>query len=77
MIFIYRKWLSRIRFVLLFMLLTYLLYHVILVWSDIIQPTDRYKTPAGKSVKAFHQHTVNIDKGSISDRLRLFYWYGE
>ncbi|MBD0380669.1 DUF4227 family protein [Paenibacillus sedimenti] len=80
MIFSYRKWLTRLRFIVLFMALTILLYQVMVVLTGWIQPTNKYKTPAGKSVKVFqqHQHALVQDTGaSMSDRLRLFYWYGE
>jgi hypothetical protein len=80
MIFSYRKWMTRFRFILLFMALTVVLYQVMIVLSDWIQPVNKYKTPTGKSVKVIgqpqHASTVT-DASSMSDRLRLFYWYGE
>ncbi|NEW06159.1 YqzK family protein [Paenibacillus sp. SYP-B3998] len=79
MIFSYRKWLTRFRFIMLFMALTVVLYQGMVVLSSWIQPVHKYKTPSGKSVKVFqqHQHASVKDASSMSDRLRLFYWYGE
>ncbi|NRF89630.1 YqzK family protein [Paenibacillus frigoriresistens] len=79
MIFSYRKLVVRLRFILLFMILTVILYQVMLVLSGWIQPVNKYRTPTGKSVKVFgqHEHTPVSDTGTMSDRLRLFYWYGE
>ncbi|MFD0694912.1 DUF4227 family protein [Paenibacillus sp. GCM10027628] len=80
MIISYRKWLTRLRFIMLFMALTVILYQVMVVLTGWIQPMNKYKTPSGKSVKVFqqHQHTPFKESGSsMSDRLRLFYWYGE
>ncbi|GFZ99333.1 hypothetical protein GCM10008018_51970 [Paenibacillus marchantiophytorum] len=79
MIFSYRKLLVRLRYMLLFMALTVILYQVMFVLSGWIQPVNKYRTPTGKSVKVFDQqeHVLLSDKGSMSQRLRLFYWYGE
>ncbi|MCY9664786.1 YqzK family protein [Paenibacillus alginolyticus] len=78
MIFSYRKLVVRLRFILLFMILTVILYQVMLVLSGWIQPVNKYRTPTGKSVKVFGQHNASgSDTGTMSDRLRLFYWYGE
>lgn len=79
MIFSYRKLLVRLRFILMFMALTVVIYQVMLVLSSWIEPVNRYRTPTGKSVKVFgqHEHATSGESGSMSDRLRLFYWYGE
>jgi hypothetical protein len=77
MFFSYRKWRDRTRYFVLFMLLTYLLYHIMQIVTGWIQPTEKYKAPGGKAVKVFHHHASATESGSMSDRLRLFYWYGE
>ncbi|MDF2644247.1 MULTISPECIES: DUF4227 family protein [unclassified Paenibacillus] len=79
MIFSYRKLVVRLRFILLFMTLTVILYQVMLVLTGWIQPVNKYRAPTGKSVKVFgqHEHASVSDTGKMSDRLRLFYWYGE
>ncbi|WP_164716451.1 DUF4227 family protein [Paenibacillus whitsoniae] len=79
MIFSYRKLIVRLQYILLFIALTIVLYQVMSVVTDWIQPVNKYKTPTGKSVKAFgHEEiTTKFDTGSMSERLRFFYWYGE
>ncbi|MEW9699080.1 DUF4227 family protein [Paenibacillus sp. SI8] len=79
MVFSYRKWMTRLRFIFLFMALTVALYQVMVVLTGWIQPVNKYKMPSGKSVKVFeqHQHAAVGDASTMSDRLRLFYWYGE
>ncbi|OPH60845.1 hypothetical protein BC351_16755 [Paenibacillus ferrarius] len=79
MIFSYRKLLVRLRYILLFMALTVILYQVMLVLTGWIEPVNKYRTPSGRSVKVFGQHDpVSLkETGTMSDRLRLFYWYGE
>jgi hypothetical protein len=77
MIFSYRKWMARGRFLLLFMALTFCIYHVMLALTAWIQPTQKYKQPTGKSVKVFQQHASVSEKETMTERLRLFYWYGE
>jgi len=77
MIVSYRKWLSRAKFIATFVILTFLLYHVMAIVSNWIQPLDKYRHPTGKSLKVF-SHVGGIhENDSISERLRLFYWYGE
>ncbi|MFC5448006.1 DUF4227 family protein [Paenibacillus aestuarii] len=80
MVFSTRKWISRLRFIFMFMTLTIVLYQVMVFLAGWIQPMNKYKTPTGKSVKVFgqHSHPTLSDSGtSMGDRLRLFYWYGE
>ncbi|OCT12462.1 hypothetical protein A8709_32060 [Paenibacillus pectinilyticus] len=78
MIFSYRKLIVRLQYVFVFMALTIILYQVMMVVSDWIQPVNKYKAPTGHSVKVFGQtEHVSFDSNSISERLRLFYWYGE
>jgi hypothetical protein len=61
----------------LFMALTLALYHV-LTWLDVwLGPQDKYREPQTQAVKAFVHATVPTENGTMSDRLRLFYWYGE
>jgi hypothetical protein len=77
MIVSYRKWLNRAKFIVMFVFLTFLLYHMMAVVSNWLGPLDKYRQPTGKSLKVF-SHVGGIQESdSISDRLRLFYWYGE
>jgi len=77
MIFFYRKWLNRAKFILMFVIFTFMLYHLMAVVTEWVKPLDKYREPAGKSLKVF-QHSGGIQESeSIFERLRLFYWYGE
>ncbi|WP_127585938.1 DUF4227 family protein [Paenibacillus koleovorans] len=78
MIFSVRRWLIRAKFLFLFVVLTisvYWLFQWIAGWTE---PTQRYREPHGRAVKAFeHEQQVISEKGTLADRLLFFYWYGE
>lgn len=78
MIFSFRKALERFKFVFLFVILTFALYHFIHIVTSWLEPPMRYKEPSGHSVKVFHQKHVSwLDDEPIGERLKLFYWTGE
>ena len=77
MIISLRKWLRLGRFLVLFVLFTYVLYYTFQVVSQWIVPAQRYKEPMGEAVKAFYQQDPYNGEMSVRDRLRLFYWIGE
>lgn len=77
MIFSYRKWVARFKFLLVFVIFSYALYHMLLVFTQWIEPTQRYKEPTGRAVKVFQNHVMMTDQASMSERLKLFYWIGE
>ncbi|WP_248925340.1 DUF4227 family protein [Paenibacillus hamazuiensis] len=78
MVLYMRRWVQRVKFMLLFCVCTFVLYHLLLIFSEWVEPMQKYKEPSGRAVKVFqHQHASISDLGSMSDRLRLFYWYGE
>ncbi|MBO9609251.1 MAG: DUF4227 family protein [Paenibacillaceae bacterium] len=73
-----RKWVQRAKFIVLFVLFTYVLYQMLAAVSAWMQPDEsRYRTPSGKSVKVFQQEAEDDGKLTMGDRLRRFYWYGE
>ncbi len=74
-----RKWLERLKFLLLFLLLTYLFSHLFQAFTAWMEPHDPYRKPHGQAVKAFHEQAslVEVEDMSAAERLRLFYWYGE
>ncbi|TDF99271.1 DUF4227 family protein [Paenibacillus piri] len=72
-----RKWLERGKFVLMFCLFTFVLYHILSAVAQWLEPTQRYKEPVGRAVKVFQDHGAISDQGSMADRLKLFYWMGE
>jgi len=71
-----KRWLHRLKFILLFLVLSYALYHVLEVVSTWIEP-QKYKEPDGNAVKAFQHELGEEPYDSVAERLRLFYWYGE
>ncbi|MDF2922055.1 MAG: hypothetical protein K0R57_969 [Paenibacillaceae bacterium] len=77
MILSLRKWIERAKFIALFVVLTFVLYQILAVLSSWMQPVHKYRQPVGRSVKVFQQEKGTMDAESISERLKLFYWYGE
>lgn len=72
-----RRWLERIKFLVIFALFTYVLYHLFGYVSAWVEP-DKYRVPEGRAVKAFSTNNVpGYDNETFIDRLRFFYWYGE
>jgi hypothetical protein len=73
-----RKCLEFIRFGIIFLVLTYLLYRLFTVFGGLINPVDPYRTPKGYAVKAFQLESGKSEiELSMGERLRIFYWYGE
>jgi hypothetical protein len=77
MILSLRKWIERAKFIMLFVVLTFVLYQIISVLSVWMEPVHKYKQPAGGAVKVFQQERGTMDAKDMPERLRLFYWYGE
>lgn len=77
MIFSFRKLKDQMKFVLVFVLFTYALYHLLVVVTQWIEPTHRYRQPTGKAVKVFQDHVTITEQGPMAERLKLFYWMGE
>jgi len=77
MIFSLRKWIERAKFIVLFVILTYVLYQMLAVITAWMEPTHRYRQPTGSAVKVFSQQTDSMDAVDMAERLKLFYWYGE
>lgn len=71
------KWVDRAKFLLIFIVLTFVLYQLLSVLSVWMEPVQRYKQPSGGAVKVFQPEAGTMDARSMPDRLRLFYWYGE
>jgi len=76
MVFSIRKWTSRLLFIVIFLLMLIVATGGYRWLIDAIAPIDPYHKPKGEAVKAFTQHG-SPEGGSIADRLRWFYWYGE
>ena len=71
------KWLERLKFVLLFLVLTYVLaqgYGYLKAW---IEPKEPYREPRGRAMKVFGEPEGPESAPTFSERLKFFYWYGE
>ncbi|NHN28801.1 DUF4227 family protein [Paenibacillus agricola] len=77
MILYVREWLVRGKFLLFFLVLTSILYQILLLVTQWIEPKERYKEPLGQSVKVFQNHVSLSDQAPMGERLKLFYWLGE
>ncbi|MFE5317089.1 DUF4227 family protein [Paenibacillus sp. NPDC056579] len=77
MIFSFRKLKDQMKFMVVFVVFTYALYHLLVLVTHWIEPTHRYRQPAGKAVKVFQDHVMITDQGPMGERLKLFYWLGE
>ncbi|MFB5268335.1 DUF4227 family protein [Paenibacillus enshidis] len=78
MIFSLRKGWRFIRFIVLFCILTFLLYSALERLSSWITPIQHYKIPEGNAVKvAGTSITDEQQERGLWQRLRFFYWYGE
>lgn len=68
------------KFLMMFVILTLVLYQAIAFLSQWMQPTYRYGEPKGRAVKVFAPMEETgrwRDLTDIKDRLRIFYWLGE
>lgn len=75
MIIVFRKWMERLKFALLFVALTCLLYYLLMWVSPWLEPSEKYKEPTGRAVKVFQEEAL-ANEGTFSQRLRFFYWFG-
>ena len=72
-----RRWFHRLKFIVLFLALTYAAYHLFDAVAAWIEP-DKYREPGGRAVKAFGQNAPTPEPYDTAwERLRQFYWYGE
>ncbi|MBP1155171.1 MULTISPECIES: DUF4227 family protein [unclassified Paenibacillus] len=73
-----RKWMGRMRFLLLFVVFTFAMYHMLLMVTRFIEPMPKNTEPAGSAVKVFQSENASESpKVSMGERLKLFYWIGE
>lgn len=73
-----RKWLRSLKYLIAFIVLAYFMYRVLGVLDGYIFPMDKYRIPDGSAVKAFRSGTDGDNAvGVMSERLKLFFWYGE
>ncbi|GIO58956.1 hypothetical protein BK138_13440 [Paenibacillus rhizosphaerae] len=72
-----RKWLSVLKFLIVFVSLAYMFYHVLTLFTAWITPVDHYRIPEGHAVKAFQSGDGKQYGERMGDRLRFYFWYGE
>jgi hypothetical protein len=72
-----RKWMKRGKFLILFLVFTYLIFLLLNKISLWVEPEHRYNQPIGDAVKVTLQDGMYNGENSVKDRLRFFYWYGE
>jgi hypothetical protein len=77
MIFSLRKVWARMKFIILFLIMTFLIYHFLNMVTAWIVPQYRYEQPSGRAIKAFELVDGTEEALTFGERLRLFYWYGE
>ncbi|WP_379318471.1 DUF4227 family protein [Paenibacillus puldeungensis] len=78
MIISIRQWLRAAKYLLLFVALAYTLYRVLGVMDNYLLRENKYRIPEGSAVKVFHaEMDGSREMGSIAERLKLFFWYGE
>jgi hypothetical protein len=70
-----RKWVERFKFIVLFILLSCLVYQLMTWIGPWLNPLPKYREPAGDAVKVFG-HNAYAGQGSLSERLKFFYWFG-
>ncbi|MFD1955804.1 DUF4227 family protein [Paenibacillus thailandensis] len=77
MIFSLRRWVPRIVFMLLFLVLLLVASGGYRLLREAITPIHPYREPKGHAVKVLKPESDTPENGSMADRLRWFYWYGE
>ncbi|QGQ95976.1 DUF4227 family protein [Paenibacillus psychroresistens] len=77
MVFSFRKFKRRLKFLLQLFILTVLFYYSLNLVTRWIEPVQKYRTPSGHSVKVFQEEMLIEQRQTIKDRLAMFYWIGE
>ncbi|MBB3109212.1 hypothetical protein FHS18_001264 [Paenibacillus phyllosphaerae] len=58
-------------------LCTTIMYNGCRILGDWITPENPYRVPQGAALKVFGNEQAIEANSTFSERLRLFYWYGE
>lgn len=77
LIFGFRKWWIRAKYIAVFIVLTIVLYELFRLVGGWIAPTGRYREPVGKAVKVFRHDEPLTEPKTIAEKLLFFYKYGE
>lgn len=71
------KWLVRIKYIAIFVVLTIVLYELFRLIGGWIEPAGRYREPLGKALKVFRHDETGLEPSTVTERLLFFYKYGE
>jgi hypothetical protein len=77
MILSVRKWAGRALFIVIFCMLAFIAAGGYRFLADTLSPLQSYRVPQGNALKVFVHEPGPPDSGSMSDRLRWFFYYGE
>ncbi|RKN84659.1 DUF4227 family protein [Paenibacillus ginsengarvi] len=77
LLFQFRKWWIRAKYIAVFLLVSIILYELFHWIGGWFEPVGRYREPVGKAVKAFRAEESAGEPKTIADRLLFFYKYGE
>lgn len=77
MVFSIRNWVSRILFMIVFVMLLFVVTAGYRWMVEVISPIHPYQAPRGDAMKVFLSDPDSPEGGNAADRLRWFYWYGE
>lgn len=72
-----RKCLRLLRYFIAFILLTFMMYKGLGLFSQFLYPLDKYRLPDGSAIRAFWADNDQSQKNGVVHQLLLFYWYGE
>ncbi|MBA9085427.1 hypothetical protein D3C76_1087870 [compost metagenome] len=73
-----RKWLGSAIYAIIFIVLAYVMYQMLGLLDEYVFTLDKYRVPEGSAVKAFQtDNEFGSRLEEMSDRLKLFLWYGE
>ena len=73
-----RKWLRTGKYLILFVALAYTFYKALGLLDDVLFREDKYRVPEGSAVKVFYEGVPgNNMMENMTERLKLFFWYGE
>ncbi|MNP58292.1 hypothetical protein D3C76_1531970 [compost metagenome] len=62
----------------IFIVLAYVMYQMLGLLDEYVFTVDKYRVPEGSAVKAFHSNDeIGSRLEEMSDRFKLFLWYGE
>lgn len=76
-IFRFRKWWVRTKYIAVFVILTFVLYELFRIVGGWIEPAGRYREPVGKALKVFSYDESVLEPRTAMERLLFFYNYGE